>query len=65
MTELAEPERPDEPPGGREPEPFRLGALVIDYRLRRVTVAGRAVRLRDFLLAFSWCARPGARWRGW
>ena len=29
----------------REPEPFRLGDLVIDYRLRRVTVAGRPVRL--------------------
>ena len=29
----------------REPEPFRLGELVIDYALRRVTVAGRAVRL--------------------
>ena len=29
----------------REPEPFRLGALVIDYALRRVTVAGRPVRL--------------------
>ena len=29
----------------REPEPFRLGDLVIDYALRRVTVAGRPVRL--------------------
>ena len=29
----------------REPAPFRLGDLVIDYALRRVTVAGRAVRL--------------------
>ena len=29
----------------REPEPFRLGELVIDYALRRVTVAGRPVRL--------------------
>ena len=28
-----------------EPEPFRLGDLVIDYALRRVTVAGRPVRL--------------------
>ena len=29
----------------REPAPFRLGELVIDYALRRVTVAGRPVRL--------------------
>ena len=29
----------------REPEPFRLGDLVIDYALHRVTVAGRPVRL--------------------
>ena len=29
----------------RDPEPFRLGDLVIDYALRRVTVAGRPVRL--------------------
>ena len=28
-----------------EPEPFRLGDLVIDYALRRVTVAGHPVRL--------------------
>ena len=30
---------------GRAPAPFRLGDLVIDYVLRRVTVAGRPVRL--------------------